>query len=570
MKIQSASSSEVFDNYSKTMMAFLNKRANAWYKQILDGLKEGKIFSELLPASGKTLDDFVLELSKEGKSADEIAQLTQKNISEINKILKVVPDASQVAMEAAQDSAKLAQTISESFNDVKKDAISISEIADTIKNSKDLEGKTLKEISDLYQFLRKSRNTLKNNATRLREALREAEQQAVFSAKDLAEQKELVRGAESLLSRSADEQLLLSTKIMEMGGKLDDAGNVIKVLEDQVSQYKSDLSTITDELELVKKVVSDLQSQGIRITEENNLLIQEAVKQAQLAEFYKDMALTAKFEAESAGEVAGPVIKATEEAAQEADRASKKAAAKVLQTAPQAKNTVNEATETAKKIGKEKANKVKKDVEEEVTEELRKSKTPVDKNSFSFIFKKKIKEKLVGQLVNGFFVGKAIKFISVLGVGYLAYRSWLYFNSSSPDLAKQHIRGNQESQRGLLLQLKKLKFNPNSTGKEKTDNLILALEKSFKSLGLLSSGDLSEELFNQVLGDLSNAEELLLDYESNKELISILETGFCCALLIKPFKFLSWLLNLFINVISCVNLFMFVLINFNWFELKPT
>lgn len=563
VKIQKSSSSEIFDNYTSVMNKYLIKKAS-WATQILDELVEvGKPFFggslanktkllELLSQSGKSIDDFILELGKQGKNVDEISQLTGKTSEAVKKILtttvspavpnaakSVAPVASEVASEVGNTIADVAQTgtaaskitqqVAEVVNAleaaskaVKAEGKGIIEVAQEAKN---LEGKSLDEVIGLYEQLKRSRSAMKGQITKMRSELEKAKQLSTSMTEELTKKDELIRAAEKLYQNSEQEALSLAQKVEQMGGKLDEAGNIIKGLQGELGAVKNELDVNQQALNLANQTVKDLSEKGIQLTAENQKLLADSLKASEMAGYYKSLYEAAQV----SGKAETASGKIALEASNQAEKQAVKSSSTITKSSPAAEPVVEQAKRVAKNNGAKKAAKAIEaeedslvDTTKATTNGIKPKEVPVKEGLIQKLILKNspyLIEGGLGLMGSGLF--SLLKFTAIAGaLGGGAYLAWKYFFQKDPQGAVK-IKAVMQSQETTVSKLRSLKFKPNSIGQQKTTLLIQSIITSLRTISGLSNVDnLTEGNYNQILNDLDSVDLSIDDYLNSKDLIA--------------------------------------------------
>ncbi len=549
MKIQKSSDSEIFNQYSKTMQKFLIKRAS-WTSEILSELASGaKPLTELLTSTGKNLEDFILQLSKEGKSADEIAQLTGKNADEVKNIVSP-------AMEAVEQVVKNdIQAIEESSQSIINEGKTVSNLAQT---SGDLEGKSLDEVIGLYQGIQRSRNSLKGQITKLKKELAKAQEAAQISTEEIAKKEELIRAGEQLLKNSEDEVIGLTKKIEELGGQLDQAGNAIKSLEGNLTSTKQELGAAQEALTLAQQAILDLEKNGVALDVANKKLIEEAVKLSESAGYYKKLYEEAKAIAPNSLST-----KVAEQAAIEAEKTVIRQTQKISETAPAAAQEVSKVVQQSKANGSQKAVKAIQNAEAQAAKSatipatksapisttkpkpgqttVPKSPSEIGDSEKSLVsihnhpaikpskesFLQKLILKNSGDLFEkgsglfgmaasgGVYLLKFAALATLITGAYLLWKSWY---ASEPTAQKQ-VDDSVRAQYQAIGRLKALTFQAGSDGEAKTQDLIVKLSDSAQKLNSLKSQQFTNEEYMEAMQSLDATDEGIKDYLESEELI---------------------------------------------------
>lgn len=345
--IQKATSSEVFDIFTKTMRRYNIKKKANWFTSALETMSEtAKPLEEVLSELGKSSDDFIVEAYKSGFTMEEIYKFVPgTTVDHVSKLIaKSVPtavDTAQGISDASKLSTELNNTLTQSYQDIMTSGKSV---LDLFTRSKDLTGKSADEIIDMYEGLKRSRNSLKGSVTKLKNDLTKAQESAQISAEELAKRNKAVLQGEALLKDSEIQVANLGKKITELGGQLDESGNVIKGLQDQLNSAKQ-------ELDLAQKTIADLSQQGIVLSSENKKALETALEKAELAGYYKALYEELK-KINQEDSVIGRVAATT---ANQAQIQSAQVIQTITQVTPAAKPAVNQAANTATNAGAAKA-----------------------------------------------------------------------------------------------------------------------------------------------------------------------------------------------------------------------
>lgn len=371
-KIQKSSSSEVFDIYSTMMSKYLKKRAS-WASQILEDVVEsGKAFMpgkmsdrnllfDAISSAGKTVEEFIVELSKLGKNPEEIAQLTGQDINKVKQLItgaaapvaETAPGVAQNVAQTGETATKVTQNLAQVADALEEASIAVKTegkgLIETAQESKNLEGKSLDEVVKLYEGLKRSRSAMKGQITKLKSELDKAKQMSQTMTEQLTQKDELLRAAEQLYQNSEKEAVELAKKIENMGGQLDEAGNVISSLKGELSSTKDALDVNQQALNAANSTIKELSDKGVQLTAENQRLLAESIKAAEMAGYYRALHEAAQTAGE-AETVAGKTAKAI---AEEAENDVTEISTRITQSSPSpvTAQVIEEATEASRSRG---------------------------------------------------------------------------------------------------------------------------------------------------------------------------------------------------------------------------
>lgn len=549
-----ATSSEVFDNFTKTMRRYNIKKKANWFTSALDLISDSaKPLNEVLSDLGKSSDDFIVEAYKSGFTPEEIAKYVPgTTVDSIKKLVaKSMPEvATETAKnigEASKATGELGNNITESYNNI---VSSGTNVLNLFERSKDLTNKTPEEVISLYEGLKRSRNSLKGSVTKLKNELAQAQEAAQISAEELAKKNKAVLQGEALLGKSEEQVSILGVKITELGGQLDEAGNVIKGLEEQLTSTKQ-------ELDLAQQALTQLSQEGIALAAENKRLLDSALEKSELAGYYKALH-EALVNAGQGNTVAG---KAAGVAATQAQTQATQAVQTITQATPAAAPTITKATTTATTQGTAKA---KKAINPTATptptanpsanapasasptpspnaaaatpaapaSKATPTPTPTATPAKAAPTAKQTKTKMKDRLQNLILAGKigaavappilkVLGFAAIIGlVGGGAYYLWNNYLKSNPEIISKNINDTIQSEYDAINSLKALRFNKGSSGEAATQDLIDNISASIPYVSKLNSGEISQEELEQTMGGLDHLNQSIDSYIQNQEIIA--------------------------------------------------
>jgi hypothetical protein len=508
-KIIRSTDSEVFDIYSSVMSKYLKKEAG---NPILEGalalLRAGeKTLDDVLPGMMRA-DDFIAEAVKTGLiTAEEMAQLTGRNVDEIKRlsgVAEVAQDVAEVGVKVAPEVAETAARVtSEIVGSTRVIREEVNKIQQIVLGLKAIDGMPPEEIALLISKLKASRSAMKGQVTKAKNLASQATEQSAELARLLDDS----RKAEAILAKTADIIPSLEKKIVDMGGQLDEAGKLITNLEGEVAS--------------AAKTIEELAVKGIRLTEENEKLLKTSLEKTELAEILQvrldDLVASGKGGTPKAKAVADATAAATKEADEGIEA--------VVKSAP-------ESTEAVKKAKVE----AKKKAAAEAAAAKAAGKTPAQKDSL--MSKLILKNSgllltaagtagvglagagiaLAGTIATGLLT--ILSFVAVAGLlGGGAVLAWNLWYAENPLVAKKKIQDLRNAQADAVRKLGVLKFREGSAGKEKTELLIGAITASSESIIPLNDVDtLTQEQFDKAMEDLSAMELAVDDYVDSQEL----------------------------------------------------
>jgi hypothetical protein len=554
-RIQKISSSEIFDNFSNNMNKYLSKKNASWSTELLEKISDpGIIFNgnnfknkakllEALKGMGKSIDDLIQELNSQGKSIDEIAQLTGRNVDDLKKKLnpgspipevveQAIPDVSKIKTDVTQISKNITDinnALVESSNAVKVEA---KELIGLTQKSSDLTGKSLDEVTKLYEDLKRSRASIKGQVTKLKSELERTKELSKSMTGELAKKDELILAAEQLYKNTEKDLITLGKKVQELGGQLDDAGNIIKGLRNELDVAKVEIDANKQSIDLANKTIKELTEQGIQLSVEKQKLLSEAIKASEIAGYYKSIYEEA-FKNSGAENISSKVAL---DLTTKAEKESAKLIDDVIKDTPAAAKAIDEAKSASKKLGSGKAKK-------EILEQEKKL-SPIN-GPLSQSQKKSLLQKIIlkstpymlggvgkmisgGATIAGTGIIYALKFLAITSLfGGGAYLAWSYFFKNNESLVNENIKEAIQEQENLLLSLKNLRFKPGAESQNKVVELTTVLSKSLERISLLQNpSSLTERTYSEIMSDLDNL-ELSLDnvIGSKKNIILDLEDG---------------------------------------------
>lgn len=523
-KVYKALSSEVFNIYLKENSAHLTKEAALPSKEVLEfalsALKfGGKALESVLPA-GLKADDFIVGAIKlDLVSPEEIAALTGRNLDDIKKLLKASSDQAGDAASAAVAGSKLTQDgirlSSEARSVISEISLNAQSLINSMKKLDSLDGKSAEEIAEIYREITSGKEALRKQILKAQEISENFEKLSIKPSKELKDLLLRAERAEEILKHVKTKEDMLKETISELGGKLDESGNLV--------------AKLTEDLSSSKRRIDGLIEQGIELTAKHEKELAKAVEAAKEEGYRRAIADAAR----KSGAVDDVTVGLAEEAATNASQSAAKRKSVVEFSAPKASKQIDEAVKKAKKEGAEVARK----------EVLKAPKGKSAKNSFFQELVLKNSSKLISGA--GFMAAKTFGLGASLAVGTLKFVTfsalfavsiggvgaailWLNWASDNEEELFDAIRKMEASHNESLSSLKALKFKSNSYGGNKTKELILSIERSLGGLERLR-GNLTSETLLDAAEKLDDLGLLLVEYvDDQSEIYKDLDdvTGF--------------------------------------------
>ena len=491
--IRTSGKSEVFDNYSKNMQAYLDKRAGM-LSVFVDALKAGTKTVDDIPA-GTTMHQVAKAMLEQGIGASEVSAKTGLPTKEV---MKLSDDAAEII---SKTSPELAQAVEDSAKIIKQEAKSVIKNINIIKSLQDA-GKSPEEIAKELGRLKRSRTGLKSALTRTKNQLSQSKELAAKYQDELAQSTGLYNQTAKHVA-AIEEQLLKSTKELAEAGQ-------------QVTKLTGELST-------ANKTIKELEAQNLKLSEEGKKLLAVCYEEAKAHQFKKDLS---KVERATHGDSSTAHI--LDALAEESAKRSKIARNKVIRENPQAAASVRKGLQESAEEGSEDASRVAQEAKTH-------SAKPGKDGKLEKSFVKKLVMNYAGGATRG--AGAAAKALAVggaaviggglslagTGLSYLGILAmlggggaliWRYFLRSNPLIARQHVDGISKAQLSAIERLRALRFAEASDGQRVTNELIEKIQKSNESIKFLLKDEeqITQKEFNMILTDLGNLEEPLMNY----------------------------------------------------------